>query len=253
MTNLSTELARLAEAATSGEWEIYPQSIAASTPERTRDNAVAELTLQIDQTPEMGDILYLLAAGDKCPATTGCGPTSEGNAALIVALRNNLPTIIAALKTAETPESDAGTYGDPSPGGLEAYRNRRSSPASGTAETPLGDVAGLVERLRVWKHSEFGKSAPGYMFTEAADAITALTRQLGEAQQHAEALAGGMDRAITFIEALADNDLDEPIADNGMTVGAKLQTDAPPLIFKLRAALAAYRSVAGRALERGEG
>lgn len=68
--------------------------------------------------------------------------------------------------------------------------------------------------------------------------VTAL-----RAQQHAEALAGRMDRAITFIEALADNDLDEPIADNGMTVGAKLQMDAPPLIFKLRTALAAYRSV----------
>lgn len=63
------------------------------------------------------------------------------------------------------------------------------------------------------------------------------------AQQHADALADGMGRAITFIEALADNDLDEPIADNGVTVGAKLQMDAPPLIFKLRAALAAYRSV----------
>lgn len=57
------------------------------------------------------------------------------------------------------------------------------------------------------------------------------------AQQHADALADGMDRAITFIEALADNDLDEPIADNGMTVGAGLQMKAPSLIFKLRAAL----------------
>lgn len=152
----------------------------------------------------------------------------EGERALNGALRDNLPAIIAALKA---------------------------------AETPLGDVAGLVELGR-WGVRWDGPDNPiceeipdGYWtpWHLAADAITALTRQLAEVQQHAEALAGGMDRAITFIEALADNDLDEPIADNGMTVGAKLQMDAPPLIFKLRAALAAYRSVAGRALERGEG
>lgn len=63
------------------------------------------------------------------------------------------------------------------------------------------------------------------------------------AQQHAEALADEMERAITFIDALADNDPDEPIADNGMTVLGALQYQAPTLVFRARAALSAYRSV----------
>lgn len=141
MTNLSTELARLAEAATAGPWEA------------TKD--VRKPYKRLYSCPA-------IYSEEGMVAETLAGlPGEENNAALIVALRNAVPELLSALR----------------------------------------------------------------------------------AQQHAEALADGMDRAITFIEALADNDLDEPIADNGMTVGAKLQMDAPPLIFKLRAALAAYRSV----------
>lgn len=98
---LADELEALAAKATPGPWAIYEQTIAASTYGRTVDNAKAELALQIDQIPraEISDILYLIAAGDKCPATTGCGPTSADNAALLTSLVNNLPAIITALRT----------------------------------------------------------------------------------------------------------------------------------------------------------
>lgn len=35
-------------------------------------------------------------------------------------------------------------------------------------------AAGLIERLRVWRRSEFGQSPPGMMFEEAADMIESL-------------------------------------------------------------------------------
>ena len=40
----------------------------------------------------------------------------------------------------------------------------------------------IVERLRVWRRSEFGQSPPGYMFEEAADTIEALRASLAEAK-----------------------------------------------------------------------
>lgn len=62
-----------------------------------------------------------------------------------------------------------------------------------------------------------------------------LTRTTSLAAQ--DVLVEALRRALRFVEALADNEPDEPIADNGMTVLSKLQYDAPPLIFKMRAAL----------------
>lgn len=47
-----------------------------------------------------------------------------------------------------------------------------------------------------------------------------------------------MMEGVRFVEALADNDPDEPIADNGMTVLGALQFQAPALALRLRAALA---------------
>lgn len=52
-------------------------------------------------------------------------------------------------------------------------------------------------------------------------------------------------RAAVFVEALADNDPDEPIADNGMTVLGKLQYDAPELAWAIRATLAAWEAPNG--------
>jgi hypothetical protein len=99
------ELEALVAKATPGPWEVYEQTIAASTPERRADNAKAEMLLQVQMTTEMVDHIYLLSAGDKCPATTGCGPTSATNADLIVTLVNNLPAILAALKAQQPDEA----------------------------------------------------------------------------------------------------------------------------------------------------
>jgi septation ring formation regulator EzrA len=87
-------------------------------------------------------------------------------------LQANLPTIIAALKAAETPLPD--------------------------------DVAGLVERLRA---TDWGPNVADTLTDwdnarrEAADAITALTRQLAEAQQHAEAMADVLEEVAGELEA----------------------------------------------------
>lgn len=99
---LAAELAALDAKATPGPWGIYEQTIAASTPARKIANAKAELALQVDLVPQadLAESIYLLAAGDRCPATTGCGPASAVNAALIVTLRNNMPAILAALRQA---------------------------------------------------------------------------------------------------------------------------------------------------------
>ena len=53
----------------------------------------------------------------------------------------------------------------------------------------------------------------------------------------ADRMREALERALGFIETLADTDLDEQIADNGMTVGGKLQFDAPALVINLRQAL----------------
>lgn len=95
------ELEALVAKATQGPWDTYAQTIDASSLERRVANAKAEMLLQVEQTNPIGDTLYLLAAGDKCPATTGCGPTSKANASLITALVNNAPRLIEALRASE--------------------------------------------------------------------------------------------------------------------------------------------------------
>ena len=71
---------------------------------------------------------------------------------------------------------------------------------------------------------------------KAVDAWQALPRIASVA--HQAELVGALRRCATFIEALADNDPDEPIADNGMTVLGKLQFDAPAMAIYARAILA---------------
>lgn len=73
------EMRKKAEAATPGPWDVYPQPVA------DRLAAVAEMVEQINLTDPFVGTVYLLNADGKCPATTGCGPTSEANAAHIAA------------------------------------------------------------------------------------------------------------------------------------------------------------------------
>jgi hypothetical protein len=73
---------------TPGPWEIYPAPIASG------QEAKDLLCEQVDYTSPIGSVLYMLNAGGKCPAITGCGPTSEANARLIAAA----PDLLEALE-----------------------------------------------------------------------------------------------------------------------------------------------------------
>lgn len=158
MTNLSTELARLAEAATPGPWLTAPDHMGDQDYETC-----------IERPGNAGQIGAAIAYFHHDWETDRISwKAAQSNAALAVALRNNLPAIIAALKA---------------------------------AETPLGDVAGLVEKLRSWGEvvrmwSERGTQAqfPADAMIQAADAITKLTRQLAERDAENKRLRKALER-----------------------------------------------------------
>jgi len=95
MTTLVERLIELREKATPGPWDVYRHPI------HEADDAKRELCEQVEHTAPLSGYLFLLNAGGKCPGTTGCGPTSEANARLLIELVNNLDTIIAALSEGE--------------------------------------------------------------------------------------------------------------------------------------------------------
>lgn len=84
------ELKEAAKRATPGPWDVWEES----TP--TKDQAIDELAYQVSHTPDedFAEAVYLLNADGKCPALTGCGPTSKANAEFI-ALAN--PSTILSL------------------------------------------------------------------------------------------------------------------------------------------------------------
>lgn len=137
MTDLSTELARLAEEATPGEWITAPDHMGDQDYETC-----------IERPGNAGQIGAAIAYFHHDWETDRISwKAAQSNAALAVALRNNLPAIIAALRAAETPLPD--------------------------------DMAGLVERLRA---TDWGPNVADTLTDwdnarrEAADAITALAR-----------------------------------------------------------------------------
>ena len=95
-----TEVERLAERleellakATSGPWLVYKHPVCKI------EDVLDELTYQVVHTDPLANHLFLLDADGKCPATTGCGPTSEANATLIVEAVNALPVLLSALRS----------------------------------------------------------------------------------------------------------------------------------------------------------
>lgn len=70
------------EGVTPGPWGVWRE------PTFTQADAIRELTFQVESTPiaDFAKAVYLLDAGGKCPATTGCGPSSAANAAHIARL-----------------------------------------------------------------------------------------------------------------------------------------------------------------------
>jgi hypothetical protein len=63
------------EGVTPGPYDVWAE------PTPTKDAAIDELAYQVMQSEPFAEAVYLLNAGGKCPATTGCGPSSEANAA----------------------------------------------------------------------------------------------------------------------------------------------------------------------------
>lgn len=84
------EIRAAAEKATPGPWGVWTE------PTPSKDRAIDELAYQVMSTPDadFAEAVYLLDAAGKCPATTGCGPTSAANAAHIA---NCDPQTILAL------------------------------------------------------------------------------------------------------------------------------------------------------------
>lgn len=72
----------MGDGSTPTPWDVWRE------PTETREAAIAELTAQVEATEPFAGSVWLLNAGGKCPATTGCGPTSEANARRIVASVN---------------------------------------------------------------------------------------------------------------------------------------------------------------------
>jgi hypothetical protein len=95
------EMLAAAEKATPGPWDVW------AVITRSKDEAVNELAYQVSSVPDQdfAGAVYLLNANGKCPATTGCGPTSAGNAAHIA---NCAPDTIRDLITELLASRSAG-------------------------------------------------------------------------------------------------------------------------------------------------
>ena len=89
MTPPLEHLERVALAATAGPWDVWAERT------ETKEEAIAELTAQVNLTVDFCGAVYLLNANGKCPATTGCGPTSAANAEFIAAA--NPSTILSLI------------------------------------------------------------------------------------------------------------------------------------------------------------
>lgn len=93
--NLSA-IEKTLEGVTPGKWEVWEER----TP--TKADAIAEMTYQVENSEPFVEAVYLLNAGGKCPATTGCGPTSAANAAYIAACSpDRMREVLALARQAE--------------------------------------------------------------------------------------------------------------------------------------------------------
>lgn len=147
MTDLSTELAGLAAKATPGPWITAPDHIGNQDYETC-----------IERPGNAGQIGAAIAYFHHDWETDRISwKAAQSNAALAVALRNNLPAIIAALKAAETPLGD-----------VEPVAIRHDFDGYGWQYIDNGSGSDWLERH------------PDGEMLYAADAITALLAKLAE-------------------------------------------------------------------------
>ncbi len=116
--DLANDLERLSAAATKGPW--YPQTFDYPT----REEQAAKLRKRLDFSESLSSTFIRKDEPNVDVGTTGNGPTSEANAALIAALRNNADLLIAALRLAEV-TSNSGAGHDKWLAELRAYRAAR--------------------------------------------------------------------------------------------------------------------------------
>lgn len=89
------------EAATPGVWDVWEEQ----TPNKA--DAIAEMAYQVENSDPFVEVVYLLNADGKCPATTGCGPTSAANAAYISACSpERMRSILAEARKAAAMERE---------------------------------------------------------------------------------------------------------------------------------------------------
>lgn len=94
-------IAKAMEGATPGPWDVWEER----TPAKV--DAVAEMAYQVENSEPFAGAVYLLNANGKCPATTGCGPTSAANAAYIAACNPvAMSAILAEARKAEAMERE---------------------------------------------------------------------------------------------------------------------------------------------------
>lgn len=82
------EIKKSLEGVTPGPWEVYSEKVA------DKSAAIAESAYQVEHTEPFVGWVYMLNANGKCPAFTGCGPTSKANARYIAAVN---PAAISEL------------------------------------------------------------------------------------------------------------------------------------------------------------
>jgi hypothetical protein len=118
-------LREVAEKATPGPWDVWREPCA------DKYEAANELSEQAHLTDGFAGAIFLLNANGKCPASTGCGPTSEANAAYIAAF--NPQTVLALLEhlAAEKARADAA----------EAERDRLEDELQDAQNLPWPDWA----------------------------------------------------------------------------------------------------------------
>ena len=123
-----------------------------------------------------------------------------------------------------------------------SYRRIASKPTRENPRSfPDGNVLhGIVDRHDGHHDLSMGE-AQLVALVAIINAIPELCTRITALEAEKAELVEVVSRLTSFVEALADNDLDEPIADNGMTVGGKLQNDAPALVLYARATLAKHQ------------